>query len=882
MMDLHFVLQLPEGKSASPMIMINTDGIADLIVPMILQDSGRWESLIEHKDLAERKRIRYLFYDPYIVSSTNNPLAEGKIKIKKTADTIKIFLEHAEEDPAKQYWNEPFFKNLKLKKNKASFKKKKKATHRFLIQTAPLNKDCYPCITGNNKHLNNWDQTKPLLFSGGQNGKYKLDISFSEHDYPVEYKLAVWHSKDKKIIEWEEGNNRVLLSPAGKGMQILHLPFSFPGSRRKATGVNIQLSALRRENGWGSGDFLDLKTLIRTAKKCGLNLIQLLPINDTTAHYSASDSYPYSPISSRALNPIFLDVSKLALQSGFDIPDHYEQERERLDGLSFLDHAAVVKLKIDVAREIFEAVKNDFTNDTSWFSFFDLHREWLVPYAAFCCLRDQNSTSDFSQWKENDSYNEENISSLASPDAAGYNDILYWYFVQYQLHEQLQAISDIARKKNIILKADLPIGIGRYSVETWMYPQYFHMDMQTGAPPDFFSKTGQNWNFPTYNWDHILADNGKLIRDRIAHLGLFFDAVRIDHVLGLFRIWSIPYTDVIGTRGRFVPAVALTEKDFNLYNINEPARFTKHEITKETLADLFGPDTARVQEIFFDGLNFKKSFSDERSIDRYFSEHPHPVNSIWRKRLFDLMSDVILLRNAESPEDFHFRINMQDTNMYKNLPADEKKNLDKLYHQYFYELQNESWEAGGRTKLESFKSFSDMLLCAEDLGMVPEFVKPVLSSLRILSLNVFQMSSDENRYFSNPSNAPYDCVVMPGTHDMPTIREWWESDRNRAKYFWEHELKEKGQLPEFCEPWISKRMIEMHLSSRAMLRIFLLQDLLGISGQLRRANPFEERINDPADDDHEWRYRMHLPLSDIENNKAFRKEIKNMIRENMR
>jgi len=881
-MDLHFVLQQPVLRTEPPVIGINSDGGPELMVPMLLQDNGRWEVLIKETQLSDRKYIRYALYESAHQNSPEKALASGNIKIKKATAAIKIFVEYSEKDPSIDYWNEPYFQNLKIKKHRSAYKKKKPATHRFFIEIGPPEKDCYPCITGNHKSLNNWDQTKPVLFTGGKKGKYKLDLSFSNNDYPVEYKLALWNAKDKKIIAWEEGNNRVLLSPGAENTQILHLPFLFPHLLRKATGINVQLTSLRRENGWGSGDFSDLMTMIRTAKKCGFDLIQLLPVNDTTAHFSSSDSYPYSPISSRALNPIFLDVSRLALQSGFEIPDQYEQERKRLEGLSFLDHAAALRLKLDIARKIFEEVKNDFADDTSWFIFFDLHREWLVPYAVFCYLRDINKTADFSVWKENSRFDQKNISAIVSPDADSYNDILFWYFIQYKLHEQLQSVSDLAAKKKIMLKADLPIGIGRYSVETWMYPEYFHMDMQAGAPPDFFSKTGQNWNFPTYNWNQIFADNGKLIRDRIAHLALFFDAVRIDHVLGLFRIWSIPHTDVTGTRGRFSPAIAMKAEDFTSKNISEPDRFTKPRITKELLIDLFGPDALRVQEIFFDDTAFKKTFSDERSIDRYFSENPHPVNVIWRKKLFALMADVILLRDPESRDAFHFRINMQETDMYKTLPAEEKGHLDKLYHHYFNELQNDTWQENGTKKLEAFKSFSDMLLCAEDLGMVPEFVKPILSSLRILSLSVFQMSSARNRFFSNPADAPYDCVVMPGTHDMPTIREWWETDRDRAGFFWEQELKEKGEVAEFCEPWISKRIIEMHLKSPAMLRVFLLQDVLGISGQLRRANPFEERINDPSDDHHEWRYRMHIPISAIENNKEFRKEIKSMIRENMR
>ena len=171
-----------------------------------------------------------------------------------------------------------------------------------------------------------------------------------------------------------------------------------------------------------------------------------------------------------------------------------------------------------------------------------------------------------------------------------------------------------------------------------------------------------------------------------------------------------------------------------------------------------------------------------------------------------------------------------------------------------------------------------MLLCAEDLGMVPDFTEEVLHRLDMLSLDVQQVGKYGNTNFSDISAANYESVVMPGTHDMATIREWWESQRDRAQYFFTNILKEKGEAPYFCEPWICKKIIEIHLQSPAMLSIFLLQDIMAMNGNLRRANPYEERINDPANNDHVWNYRMHIPVSRLADEKAFTQELHSMIK----
>jgi 4-alpha-glucanotransferase len=397
-----------------------------------------------------------------------------------------------------------------------------------------------------------------------------------------------------------------------------------------------------------------------------------------------------------------------------------------------------------------------------------------VPYAVFCYLRDVNETPEFDNWDQLQAYKEDEVQEFASPYNEQYEDICLYYYVQYHLHLQLKDAVDYAHKKGIVFKGDLPIGIGRYSVDTWMYPHLFHLDMQAGAPPDYYSTKGQNWSFPTYNWERMAADGYQWWRQRMEHLGNYFDAIRIDHVLGFFRIWSIPITSVEGTLGIFQPVFPIPSDEFNNNNIYlDKNRLCEPFITEHILYEYFADDTNWVKDTFLTHEKFKPEYNTQQKIAAFFYVNPQHKNL--QDALLRLLSNVILIEDEKEPGKFHFRINMSLTDSYKYLPAALKYALDKLYHQYFFVNQNTLWEAEGIKKLTALKGTTDMLLCAEDLGMVPDFMDRVLKELEILSLLVQRMPKIASHNFSNPKDANYLSVATPSTHDMSTLREWWQN-----------------------------------------------------------------------------------------------------------
>ena len=168
---------------------------------------------------------------------------------------------------------------------------------------------------------------------------------------------------------------------------------------------------------------------------------------------------------------------------------------------------------------------------------------------------------------------------------ADYPHISIYYFIQFHLHLQLLEATNYARANGVVLKGDIPIGISRNSVEAWTEPHYFNLNGQAGAPPDDFSVNGQNWGFPTYNWEVMEQDDYSWWMKRFRKMSEYFDAYRIDHILGFFRIWEIPMHAVHGLLGQFVPSLPMSREEIESYGLPFREEF----------------DTQRKVETFFAG-----------------------------------------------------------------------------------------------------------------------------------------------------------------------------------------------------------------------------------------------------------------------------------------
>ncbi|MES1219150.1 MAG: 4-alpha-glucanotransferase, partial [Bacteroidota bacterium] len=740
--------------------------------------------------------------------------------------------------------------------------------------------------TGSGTTLGQWDTISPILMTKEANW-WVAKINLSQDPLPVAYKYGVYNIKEEKFVRYEDGDNRFLIAPAEINKTvILHDGFiHLPNNTWKGAGVAIPVFSLRSKESFGIGEFNDLKLLVDWAKKTGLKLVQILPVNDTTATNSWTDSYPYAGISAFALHPLYINLETVAAKKNADVIKSLKKKQKQLNELSDVDYEQVMKFKIQALKELYHLQYEECFESDDYKEFHTQNKHWLIPYAAFCYLRDKYGTPDFQLWNSDAVYDKAYIAKLFSVKSKNVKDITFHFFVQYHLHLQLKEAAGYAHKNHIVLKGDIPIGIFRYSCDAWVNPELFNMDMQAGAPPDDFAIKGQNWGFPTYNWKKMQDDGFAWWRQRFEQMSNYFDAFRIDHILGFFRIWSIPMHAVEGIMGHFYPAIPVYRVEFDEKNIPfDYHRYCKPFINDNILLQLFGNYTQKIKSEFVipndaGGYDLEMAFQTQRQVEDYFASlEQNEENSFIKQGLFDLISNVILFDNQEMQGDeFHFRIGMEQTLSFKYLDGDTQYKLKELYVNYFFRRQDDFWEKEALHKLPELKSSTNMLICGEDLGMVPHCVPDVMKQLGILSLEIQRMPKDPTTEFFHPNNAPYLSVVTPSTHDMSTIRGWWQEDRARTQRFYNYILNQWGDAPYFCEAWINRAILLQHLYSPAMWSIFQLQDILGINEKIRRPNPEEERINVPAIPKYYWRYRMHISLEDLLKQKEFNEELHNYV-----
>ena len=784
------------------------------------------------------------------------------------------------------FYTSPFQKTLLAdRENKTRPRAVKEFTHIFKVKAPLLKKNETLYLAGSSIALGDWKEENAMLMAREGNW-WTVKVNIPLESFPLQYKYAVYNTKEKSFVVVESGENRQLHGTSNKSLNIIHDGFvRLPNNTWKGAGTAIPVFSLRSKNSFGVGEFTDLKLLIDWAKDTGLKVIQILPVNDTSATHTSADSYPYAAISAFALHPIYINLERVAGKKQAAVIKQLKKKQKELNDLPVLDYEQVMKLKLSTLKELFLTQKEEYLNDPEFYQFFNKNRHWLVPYAAFCYLRDKHGTADSSQWKIHGTYNKEDIEKFVAPKTKHYDEIVIQYFVQYQLHLQLKEATDYAHTKGVILKGDIPIGVYRHSSDVWVEPELFNMDKQAGAPPDDFAVKGQNWGFPTYNWKKMQDTGFAWWRQRFEQMSEYFDAFRIDHILGFFRIWSIPVDAVEGILGFFVPSIPVHKDEFAERNIAfDQERYTRPFINKHILEQLFGETAEQVKEKYLeesteDRFNFKEEFDTQKKIEAYFATQPQGgENTSIKTGLFDLISNVILFHDPNSEgQGFHFRIGMEKTSSFTSLDESTRHQLKDLYVNYFYQRQDGFWKKEALKKLPGLKESTNMLICGEDLGMVPACVPEVMYQLGILSLEIQRMPKNPAREYFHPNDAPYLSVVTPSTHDMSTIRGWWEEDKVKIQHFFNHELGQWGEAPQVCEAWINKAIILQHLYSPAMWSIFQLQDILGMSETLRRPDPNEERINVPADPKNFWGYRMHIPLEQLIKEKDFNTALKSYI-----
>jgi 4-alpha-glucanotransferase len=898
-MKLQFYLRFHTRYGQSLWILGNNDelgnGDFEKALPMSYLNDEFWTAEIEIKKKELDKHITYKYFlkneDGSLVQECEDDRRiDGYGKETKELQLADTWNHAGEYENA--FFTAPF-RNVLLKHPapKSRAKYDKEHTHIFKVKAPLLQKNEVVCLLGSGPRLGEWSTTRPVLLQQENNGTpaawWVTRLNLTASAFPLAYKYGVYNTKEKKFVRYEDGNNRLLYGDASsKKITVLHDGFvHLPNNTWKGAGVALPVFSLRSKKSFGVGEFNDIKLLADWAVKTGLKLIQLLPVNDTITSFTWLDSYPYSAISAFALHPLYINLPAVAGKEYASELDILKDKQDKLNGLPEVDYEEVMKYKLAVLKKLYEIMGDESLSSVGFKKFFKENRHWLEPFAAFCYFRDKYGTAEFSQWKTNAVYNRQEIQKLCSPKSPQYRQICYYYFNQYHLHLQLKEAADYAHKKGVVLKGDIPIGISRNSCDAWIEPELYNRCWQAGAPPDDFTVVGQNWGFPTYNWKKMQEDGFSWWKKRFRHMSNYFDAFRIDHILGFFRIWSIPGHAVQGIMGRFVPCLPVHINEFGEKGIwFDYRRYCCPFITDEVLDEIFGNAAGYVKENFvtsneFGSYDLLPEFETQKQVETYFSDlKPSEYNEKLLSGLFELIANVILFEEPGSQgQEFHFRISMEKTSSFRHLIPHVQEKLKELYVIYFYRRQDDFWFREAMQKLPPLKAATNMLVCGEDLGMVPHCVPTAMQQLGILSLEIQRMPKDPKKEFFHPDDAPYLSVITPSTHDMSTIRGWWEENRERTQHFYNHVLGQWGEAPVYCEPWINRAIVLQHLYSPAMWSIFQLQDILGMSEKFRREDPNVERINNPANAKHYWRYRMHINLEDLIKEKEFIEELKGYV-----
>ena len=734
-------------------------------------------------------------------------------------------------------------------------------------------------ICGEGSALGNWKTDNAHALTETAPNEWTLVLNADNILPQAAYKFLI---KENNEIVWEEGENRRLPEITLKNQEVwvendLRPKFTEKNPLR-AAGVVLPVFSIRTEGSWGIGDFGDLAKLIDWASKTGQKVIQILPINDTTITHTWKDSYPYNAVSVYALHPIYADIRALPVE----VNKQWEIQRRVLNTLPRINYEDVLSLKLTRLREAFknEGAKILKTNGFRQFLIQNLH--WLPPYAMFCTLRDTYKTADYTSWPQHSRFSYRNVVEFCKETSPHYKEVAFWYYVQYILHTQLLSAATKAREHGIILKGDIPIGISPHSVEAWQEPKLFNLNTQAGAPPDDFSVTGQNWGFPTYNWNEMAKDNYRWWMRRFTHMARYFDAYRIDHVLGFFRIWEIPTHSVQGLLGQFSPALPMDASEIGRFGLAFRPEFLTPYISEDYLKEKMGDFAEETKQTYLlsDGnghYRLRPEFDTQRKVEKVLEGITDEDTLRLKEGLFALISNVLFVQDRLDPNKYHPRIAALTDGYFKSLSAADKRAFENLYNDYFYRRHNQFWAEKALEKLPALTQATRLLACAEDLGMIPACVPEVMKELQMLSLEIQRMPKTPGKLFADTTHYPYTSVATPSTHDMSVLRGWWTENASVTQKFWTNVLGKKGQAPKTLDGKTCEEIINLHLNSPSMLALISYQDWTGMDESLRESDPEEERINIPANPHHYWRYRMPITVEELLEKTEFNTKIKELI-----
>ncbi|MEQ8878271.1 MAG: 4-alpha-glucanotransferase [Cyclobacteriaceae bacterium] len=782
-------------------------------------------------------------------------------------------------------YSAPFLKSIFARKPEKPQKEALFNNFSLNLRKVDVPAGCKIGVLGNLDELGAWDKNQVLLLSGNKFPQWSIEMCLTNIQ-SFEYKYVLC-DETGKMLDWEQGDNRRFRGNTNSGRHIVHdEQVRFNDDLWRGAGIALPVFSLRTSNSAGVGEFTDIPVMIDWMASVGFKVFQVLPVNDTVANHSWWDSYPYAAISVHALHPVYANMQAIG-----PLKDKRKWNKLLLEAEAFnvreeFDYEGVMKMKSTFFKYSYDENRDEFLRSESLERFLAANKNWIYDYAAFSCFRDRFKTPDFNQWGEYSYLTDDEVLKFTGSDQEHYDDVAVHFYIQYHLDKQLKAATAYGRKHGVVLKGDIPIGIFRHSVEAWRKPALFHLDQQAGAPPDMFSTTGQNWGFPTYNWDEMEKDGYSWWIERLQKMSEYFDVIRLDHILGFFRIWQMPADQIQGLLGTFYPSLPLSHEEISSRGIHiDLDEYCEPVIHERQLERLHHRDL--IEKFFLRKENgdwvipeeMKSQQKVNQQIRRLIEEGKLAENvfELLQKELFKLQSEVLFIREPNS-NLYHPRIDLHHTFRFAQLKDDLKHKLKDLHDYYYHHRHNDFWKENASKKLPVLRDASDMLVCGEDLGMVPQSVGPLMNELQILQLDVERYP----KYHDQFKHLHYLSVKGTGNHDMLTLRQWWHEVREESEWVYHDLLGLNDHFPAHIDAHVAELLMKLHLESNSMWVIIPLQDLTTLSPELMRADMDAERINVPENPKNVWKYRFHMNLDELHKAEDFNEKVRRLIVESGR
>ncbi|MBP5420558.1 MAG: 4-alpha-glucanotransferase [Bacteroidales bacterium] len=750
--------------------------------------------------------------------------------------------------------------------NEKPFPKVKQGSLTITLDEPRIGADEAFCIIS--KQIINWNIENSFIMTRYMGNVWQYEIEASILMKEFEFKFGIWDTKNNCFKRYEDGQNHTIMFVSGETQMVNFNAFNY-GNEWRAAGVAVPVFSLRTKKSRGCGEFLDIKPLADWCVAAGLRVIQLLPINDTTATFGWRDSYPYNAISTNALHPNYISLDRVFAYYGVRMPVLEKESGLFLNDINFSDYNRTRDWKRKNLKYVFEKAYDQIISDDKFNKWTELNKAWIYDYGVFTTLRDRYNTCNWHEWHDDAQYTKKIIAKYTAKNSDTYKEVLFKIFIQYHLELQLREAVDYAHSLGVAIKGDLPIGINPSSVEAWVEPELFNFGLQAGAPPDFFSRDGQNWGFPIYNWDKMAVDGFDWWARRLNRMQQFFDAFRIDHILGFFRIWSIPSDFKSGLMGIFSPALPYTADELKDKGFcHDPKFFSRPVETEDTLNRMFEEYAEEAKHELFrkmdDGLyRLKDEYFSRTAVDKWVTANVRQMSAERIKNnLSDILHNVLFVSVVDN--EYHPRIMLTETRRFAMLSPNDQNILRAIHDDFFYSRHNEFWKTKAMEHLEGMLKKCKMLVCGEDLGMIPASVPVVMQRMQILSLELQRMPKENWQRYGDCSHFPYLSVCATSSHDISSLRGWWEENYEESAYYYNNVLHLGGEAPKVANASIITPIVAQHLNSPSMLCINPIQDYAGLIDEMPHLLPFEERINEPSDPNRKWCYRIPFNLDDME------------------